>query len=155
MGLLSAIPFVNLVNCFCCAGVILGGVAAVHFYRSNFTLNTPPFTAGDCITVGLLAGVAGAVVGTVLSLIVNAILGDLMRDFLQNLLLNSNFDIPNDMRTKLEEAFAQNTRTAATVMIGFFFTLIVDVIFGLVGGLIGYGIFKPKIQPMPPMQKPL
>ncbi len=33
MGLISGIPFLNLVNCLCCAGVMLGGFMAVFFTR--------------------------------------------------------------------------------------------------------------------------
>jgi hypothetical protein len=154
MGLLSAIPFVNLINCFCCAGVILGGIIAVYFYKNNFSPDTPPFTAGDCLLVGLMAGFVGAFVGTALSLIVAAMFGDIMREFAQNVLLNSNLNIPDDLRAKLEEAFAQKSRTGAMVIVSYVFALIIDMIFGIVGGLIGYGIFKPKAEAMPPMPKP-
>src|SRR5258708_39925789 len=76
MGLISSIPFLNLVNCLCCAGVLLGGFLAVMFYKKNFTPDTPPFTSGDCLAVGAMAGVVGAFVGTILSLIFAAIFGD-------------------------------------------------------------------------------
>ncbi len=154
MGLLSAIPFVNLINCFCCAGVILGGVAAVYFYRSSFTPDMPPFTSGDCLLVGLLAGFIGAFVGTALSLLVSAILGDLMREFAQNVLLHSNLPLPDDIRAKLEEAFQEKSKPGAMIIVTYVFALIIDMIFGLIGGLIGYGIFKPKVDAMPPMPKP-
>jgi glycopeptide antibiotics resistance protein len=37
----------------------------------------------------------------------------------------------------------------------FFFTLVLDIIFGILGGLIGYAVFKPKVEAMPPMPRPL
>ena len=66
MGVISAVPFLNFINCLCCAGILLGGFFAVMFYKNNFTPDTPPFTSSDCMVVGVLSGVCGAVVGTVL-----------------------------------------------------------------------------------------
>jgi hypothetical protein len=156
MGLISSIPFLNLVNCLCCAGVLFGGFLAVMFYKNNFTPDTPPFTSGDCMAVGALAGVVGAVVGTALSLVFIAMFGDVARQFLLNVLRNSNLQFPPELLDKIEEGMSEGT-SFFRVIFRFFPSLIVDTLFGLLGGLIGYSIFKPKQQlPVapPPMQPP-
>lgn len=155
MGLLSAVPFVSLINCLCCAGILAGGVAAVFFYKSNFTPDTPPFTSADCLLVGALSGVVGAVVGTVLSLGFTAMFGNVMMEFLRNVLLNPDLELPEQSRAQLEELLVDKGTSPILIAMNFFFSLILDVIFGLLGGLIGYGIFKPKAQGMPPMPKPV
>ncbi len=155
MGLISSIPFLNLVNCLCCAGVLFGGFLAVMFYKNNFTPDTPPFTSGDCIAVGALSGVVGAVVGTALSLIFNAIFGDVARQFLLNVLKNSNLQLPPEVMDRLEEAMNEGA-SGFRIILRFFPSLFAEALFGLLGGLIGYSIFKPKQQvpvappPMPP-----
>ena len=67
MGIVSSVPFLSAINCLCCAGIMFGGFLAVFFYKNNFTPDTPPYTTGDCMAVGALAGVVGAFVGTVLN----------------------------------------------------------------------------------------
>ena len=155
MGLISSIPFLNLVNCLCCAGVLLGGFLAVMFYKNNFTPDTHPFTSGDCMAVGALAGLFGAVVGTFLSLMFVALFGDIARQLILNMLRNSNLQIPPELLEKLEESMSEGF-TGIHVMLRFIWALMADVLFGLLGGLIGYSFFRPKQRPMapPPMGPP-
>ena len=154
MGLISSIPFLAIVNCLCCAGILSGGFLAVLFYKKNFTPETPPFTAGDCLALGALAGVFGAVVDTILSLVFIAIFGNIAQEFLLNFVRNLN--IPQEALDIIEEAVNQATSGAA-IFLNFITTLISYSLFGMLGGLIGYGIYKPKQQtmPPPPMPQPL
>lgn len=147
MGVISAIPFVNLINCLCCAGVLLGGFLAVFFYKNNFTPDTPPYTAGDCLAVGALSGVFGALTSVVLSAITVMIFGDVMREFILRLLEEGGFDIPEDVMEELRRIIEERPTAAESIVIDLLVSLIVYPIFGLLGGLIGYGVWKPK-QPM-------
>src|SRR5918997_5101787 len=63
LGVLSAIPFVNMVNMCCCAWAIVGGVLAANMYIKN---STSPVSTGDGAQVGAIAGVVGAVIYLVL-----------------------------------------------------------------------------------------
>jgi len=149
MALISSIPFLNLINCLCCAGVMLGGFFGVFFYKNNFTPDTPPFTSGDCLAVGALAGVFGAIIGTILSAIIMAVLGDVMREFILRWLERSNVNLPEDFWSQMEEFMSPGTRLLS-IIIEFFTRIIIDPLFGLLGGLIAYNVYKPKIQMMPP-----
>ena len=53
MGVLSVLPFVNLVNACCCGWVLFGGALAAYLMQQN---HPAPITAGDGAIVGLLAG---------------------------------------------------------------------------------------------------
>jgi hypothetical protein len=147
MGVISAIPFVNLVNCLCCAGVLLGGFLAVFFYKSNFTPDTQPYSAGDCLAVGALAGVLGAFVSVVLASISVMIFGDVMREFMLRFLEEGGLDIPEDVMEEIRRAIEEAPTGMESVLFDLLFSLIIYPIFGLLGGLIGYGVWKPK----PPM----
>ena len=149
MGLISAIPFLGVVNCLCCAGILLGGFLAVVFYKNNFTPDTPPFTAGDCMAVGALAGIVGAVVDTLLSIVFVALFGNVAQEFILGILRDMSLQIPEELMNAIEEALTQGTMGFAIIM-SFFSALVLDSLFGLLGGLIGYAIFKPKQQVMPP-----
>ncbi|TLY32330.1 MAG: hypothetical protein E6K56_03505 [Ignavibacteria bacterium] len=146
MGLVSSIPFLSLINCLCCAGILLGGFLGVMFYKKNFTPDTPPFTAGDCAAVGALAGVVGAVVGTVLSLLFVALVGDVARQFILDLLKNSNLQLPQGFLQMFEERMREGA-TGLALVFRLMAALVIDSVFGLLGGLIGYSVFKTKQSP--------
>ena len=153
MALVSSIPFVSFINCFCCAGILFGGVMAVFFYKNNFTPDTPPFTAGDCIIVGLMAGIVGAVAGTFLSVVFVMMFGNVMVEFLTKWLHDMNVNIPEQAWKALEDA-AHNSAGLGTFVLQLFPNLFIYGIFGLLGGLIGYSIFKPRNLMMPPHPMP-
>lgn len=58
LGLLSVIPYINLVNLFCCLWVVGGGfLASLVFKQENGSVST-----GQGAIVGLFAGLIGSVV---------------------------------------------------------------------------------------------
>jgi hypothetical protein len=155
MALISAIPFINFINCLCCAGVMLGGFFAVFFYKNNFTPDTPPYTSGECMGVGALAGVFGAIIGTILSVAFLALFGNITGQYMMEILQNSGLDIPTEAFNAMEEGMSAGM-TMGSVVIQLLSGLVIDTIFGMLGGLIGYSVYKPKktIMPSPPMPQP-
>ncbi|MBI1808192.1 MAG: hypothetical protein HYR76_14225 [Ignavibacteria bacterium] len=154
MAVISTIPFLNLVNCLCCAGILFGGLMAVYFYKNNFTPDTPPFTAGDCMAVGAIAGVVSAVVGTFLSLAFISMFGNVVGEYILEVLRNSNLHIPDESLEQIEEMVSGKGSTVFLIFLEFGQHLLLDTIFGLLGGLIGYSIFKPRVTTMPPPSMP-
>jgi hypothetical protein len=149
MALISSIPFISMVNCLCCAGVMLGGFLAVFFYKNNFTPDTPPFTSGDCMAVGALAGVFGAIIGTVLSIAFLALFGNIMGAFILDIMKNMNLNIPGEAIDAIEESL-NSPLTFFSMVLQLFGGLAIDSLFGLLGGLIGYSVYKPKGHMIPP-----
>jgi hypothetical protein len=154
MALLSSVPVLNFINCFCCAGILLGGMSAVFFYKNAFTPDTEPYTTADCLVVGAMAGVVGAVLGTLLSAAFVLVFGDVMRTMLREMILNSNLDIPSDSRDRLESLLGDERVSALVYVVKFFSNLFFDTLFGLLGGLIGYAVWKPKTPDLTPMPRP-
>src|SRR6187402_3859167 len=58
IGVLSALPIINLANC-CCAWIVFGGALAAYLMQAN---HPEPIQIGDGAIVGLLAGLIGAFV---------------------------------------------------------------------------------------------
>ena len=156
MGLATSVPFLNLINCLCCAGFLLGGILGVMFYKNNFTPDTPSFTVGDCMAVGALAGVVSAVISTFLSVIFVKLFGNIMGEFLMDLLKNMNVEIPDEAWRAIEES-VNTAASPLAIIVHLFSSLVLDSLFGLLGGLIGYSVYKPKqqVMPPPPMPQPL
>ncbi len=74
IGVLSALPHVNLANC-CCLWVITGGFLAAWLQQQNHDL---PITVLDGAIVGLLAGFVGGFVHYGVVLPISLFLGDAM-----------------------------------------------------------------------------
>ncbi len=77
MGVISGVPFLNIVNCLCCAGLLLGGFMAVFFYKKDLTAAMPPLTSGDGVQLGALAGLIGAIVANLLDAILLTTVGNI------------------------------------------------------------------------------
>jgi hypothetical protein len=157
-GVLSGIPFLNFINCVCCAGVLLGGFMAVFFYNKDITPQMSPLTSKDGLQLGALSGLFGAVVGTIISALLLAIIGNpagqAMFDLVYNLYDSMGIldQMPPDAIDQMEQGMKEGELSAMSV-IG---SLIVYPIFGLLGGLIGYSVYKPKavLPPQPPVVMP-
>jgi len=142
MGVISSVPFLNLLNCCCCAGILGGGVLAVFFYKNHFLPEMPPMTSGDCLSVGASSGVVGAFVSFFLSGILIFSFGDIAKDFFLSWFRNQDFPMPPGT---FEEIERELLRTEALFSFwNLLFSLIIYPLFGMFGGLIGWGIFKPK-----------
>lgn len=158
MGAISGIPFLSFLNCFCCAGVMLGGLMSVFFYKNNLAPNSPPLTSGDSLQLGLLAGVFGAVIGTLIHVLIMATFGNVAGEALMQILRSMEGTIPPEALEQIERSMGESTGLGALALLStFFLSIVIDPLFGLLGGLIGYSIFKPKQQMtnvQPPMNPP-
>ena len=145
LGVLSALPIVNMGNACCCLWVIAGGVTAAYLLQNS---QAAPITAGDGAAVGFLAGVFGAVVWQLLAIPVTLMMGPLQARMLERLL--STGDLPENMRSVFESLQQNAGFSIARFVLGSVFTLFVSVIFSTVGGLLGAAIFRRKTPPLPP-----
>jgi hypothetical protein len=160
VGVLSALPVVNFFNLCCCLWVIAGGMVASYLLQAN---QPTAITVGDGAVVGFLAGIIGAGVWLVVSVPVNFALGPFHARFIEQVLQNAR-DMPEGMRETIE-----GWRFAAgpiSLMIGFFFWLVIGAIFSTLGGVIGAAVFQkgkpaapapeapPPLPPVPPPAPP-
>ena len=153
IALVSTIPFVDIINCFCCAGILGGGLLAVYFYKNNIIEGMPPLQSADCLIVGMLAGIIGAFIGSFLHIAFLAAFGNVMMEKVIDWLHRLNVNLPEDAWNKLEQA-ASRPEGVGSFMIQLFSSLFLYGIFGLLGGLIGYSIFKPRVMPLAPPPPP-
>lgn len=144
MGLISATPFLNFINCLCCAGIILGGFLAVFFYKDQLTPEMPQLTPSDGLVLGALAGVFGFLISTLISLIIYTVFGPVASEAMINIMIrmfeSAGLDLPPEAYDDIRDSARQSPINALNLFIG----LITSVVFGIVGGLIGAAIYKPK-----------
>lgn len=136
IGIISAIPIISLINCFCCAGVIIGGILAVHLYNKN--LGRLELTSSDGVVIGLMAGASGALISTILT---SMITGGVKRQIDQ--ILEYSTKIPPEIQDALIR-IQEMGGNLFFVIVGLVFSLIIFSIFGIIGGVIGVSILKKK-----------
>jgi len=150
MGVISGVPILSIVNCFCCAGIMLGGFMAVFFYKKDLKESSPPLTNGDALALGALAGLVGAFVTVLLGALFHFAFGMAMGGGMQRL---EDMGFGNHIPPETFRMIQGMLKGPALLGITFVFNIIIDPLFGLIGGLIGYGVFKPKtpvVMPPPP-----
>lgn len=136
IGVISGIPGLNFINCACCAGVIAGGLLSVFLYRRSIG----PFNrieSGEGAGLGLLAGLFGTIISTIIS----GLIFPGMNDFFYQ--MSSRINDP-DVEAFLEQINPM-LMARGMMLFGFLLGLVVNGIFGLLGGLFGVMLFgKPK-----------
>ncbi len=144
IGVLSALPVINLANC-CCAWILFGGALAAYLMQQNHPY---AITAADGALVGMLAGLIGGVLGVLLSIPIEMAMGPLQQRLLDQFILN-NPDVPAESKRIFENMAAGG---ASALVIGFklMFSVVVGLIFGMLGGLLGVALFKKDAPPPPP-----
>ena len=138
IGVLSALPVVNIANC-CCLWVIGGGVLAAYLLQQN---ELAAIQIADGALVGLLAGLIGGVIWALLSIPLQMMTSEFARDFFEQY----SQDLPVETR-QLFDSFMVGPIAMA---FRFFFSIVVGVIFGMLGGVLGAAIFKKSVPPSPP-----
>lgn len=148
MGVISGVPVLNLVNCLCCAGILLGGFMAVFFYKKDLTPGSPLLTSGDAIQLGALAGVVGAILESIFTAVTMMAVGNIGGETIYNLLdsMGITKQMPPEALDQMEQGLKEAHLSALSVVTNF----IICPLFGLLGGLIGYAVYKPKPGAMPP-----
>ena len=133
MGVLSALPIVNLGNACCCLWVICGGAVAAYLLQQD---QATPIGAGDGAFVGFLAGLFGTLVTMIISVPISLIMAPFQRQFLEQ--LNRNGQMPPGFE---DFATSMAAGVLGMVIFGMVF-LVAAVIFSTLGGLLGAAIFK-------------
>jgi hypothetical protein len=130
IGLLGNLPVLNLINCFLCIWVWVGGFLAVMLYR-RYEQGVSP-TTGQGAGIGALAGLIGAVVGIMVNLLTSFISAPVYGSIAD--LLNIQGDLP----------FQSGNFVGALISAFFFFALDVVLypIFGALSGMITASLTK-------------
>lgn len=150
MTLISVFPILNLMNLFCCAGVIAGGFAGVYSYRKQLQDTGITLTHKDGGMIGILSGILAAVLVTGFGLIIslfsesNPIL-EVMKAFDE-----MNIQTPPEV-AKYVEDFSNEYNdygfSPSITIISFISNIILYPLFGAIGALLAVSLFNKKNSP--------
>jgi hypothetical protein len=135
IGVLSALPIVNIANC-CCLWIVGGGAVAAYLAQES---GSRPLSLMAGARVGFRAGLFGSVVWLFASTAVDVMVAPLQQNA-ADLVLRNATDIPPDVRTMLE-SLGNSASLPVRMVAGFLFQLFVATPFAALGGLIGAAMF--------------
>ena len=144
IGVLSALPVINLANC-CCAWILFGGALSAYLMQQN---HPEPIQIGDGAVVGLLAGIVGAFVWLIVSVPISTALAPFQSDMAGRIIRDAG-DMAPEMRAVFEN-FGGAPAIGLGLIFGFFVMLCVSTVFGMLGGLFGALMFKKNQPPVIP-----
>lgn len=139
IGVLSALPIVKYGNACCCLWVVAGGALAAWLAQAN---QPHALKGADGALLGLMAGVIGAII----AFPINLLFEDFERGWLLRFVETADAEIPAELRGMLENGAA----TAIGRVFGLLTSLVMNAVFGLLGGLLGAVVFKKDAPPPPP-----
>ena len=150
-GLASAIPFLNLLNVFCCCGLVWGcGLLAAYLYGQSCRAAGVAFRPGTGATVGLLAGAFFAVSTAVFNTLFSMMFGPAIVEMMSRLVGN----IPTVPPWVLDILDRAREDAGKFSLLSFIFSLIIwsvaGAVFSTLGGLLGGALFKHEPPPPPP-----
>jgi hypothetical protein len=137
LGILSAIPFVNIPNICCCAWAIVGGIIAANIYIKS---SPAPVRPGDGAVLGAIAGAIGGVINLIVGVPLQLAFGNVAGAVLTNIIASQNPEQAEQMRMQMA---ASGASVGSAIFFGII-ALICLTIFAAVGGLIGVAIFEKR-----------
>lgn len=136
IGVISAVPGLNLINCACCAGVIGGGIFSVYLYRRQAG-EALEITMADGALLGLIAGLIGAVI--------NGLLGMLLMTTNLHIfeMIEPYIDDPDIL--EMFENISDQAVASGLFFVSMISSLVINCVFALLGGLLGVSFWgKPN-----------
>lgn len=127
MAVLSSVPILSLINCLICAGLWIGGIAAVWFYRRQ---TGQLVSAGQGAAIGAVAGVIGAILATLVTVAFGGAMVESM--------------IAADTTGTLRDSLGGLVGTGVTAIFAFIMNIILYPLFGAIGGAAYAALTQPR-----------
>lgn len=136
-------PIINLINLFCFAGVILGGLFGAIYYCSKAKQNQTQVFFKDGIIIGVLSGLLSAVIVVLISLLTTLLSKENPINEITEMLKSLFNPIPNEMSEVIQhlsneyETLGYSPTLMVTMLV---MNMIMYPIFGMIGGILGIAI---------------
>lgn len=145
IAVIGLVPYMSLINAFCCMGLLLAGAITVYHYTTTHHLT---LTSGEGFRLGVYTGVLGGLTTLVISYSLQLFLGYIPGSELLAILKKLQLSmVQNDpeMTREIESAYreVQDSELSVVQMVfGTLVTMTVDPVFTGIGGAIAANLFK-------------
>ena len=147
MTLISVFPFLNLINLFCCAGIIIGGFAGTAFYAKQLEKSGGVIQFKDGMAIGLLSGLLTAIIVVVINTLITMISSQNPVPEIYKMMDSMGIAIPPEAESflrKISDEYSKNGFSITLTIVNFVMNLIFYPLFGFVGGIIASSLFSRK-----------
>lgn len=149
MIFISVMPVISLLNLFCCAGIVIGGLTGV-FYLDNKAKSVNYFISfKDAGIVGALSGILSAVIISIITLAITIISRENPIDVGIKTFEEFGLQLPNEVLNQLQkfsEEYNKYGFSPAIALINLLGNLIIYPLFGFLGGILAMSIINKKRQ---------
>ncbi len=147
MVFMSLFPVLNIINLFCCAGIMLGGAAGTYYYSRQLEKNGMFIQNKDGIMIGLLAGIISAILYVIFSTLILMISKENPVEMVYKMTDQYGFKMPSESEQMLRGIKEEyNQRGFSLFMIGMelLSRIVTHCIFGPIGGLLVASIINKR-----------
>lgn len=162
IGVLSALPIINIANC-CCLWITGGGALSGYLAQQGDLASGSSrrlLTPGRGALLGFAAGMVGAFVWLVATLVLDVVVAPLQERMIAEM-VRSATDMPPDVRAWLE-SMADRASAPFRIAAGLMFQILAGGIFATLGGVLAAVYFRRDVPPalggdlvVPPLPPPL
>ncbi len=157
LGITSALPVVEFLNCACCGLIVGGGLLSSYLYLREYPSQLPPVTYGEGALLGLSTGAVGTAIYAIVRIplqFVQIQLGIQTQEIAQLEEALSDPQIPEALRNALQELFGGGILSIGVLVLEVVGFLAVALVFATLGGILGIALFQKRTPPEIPFQAP-
>lgn len=147
MTAISILPLINVINLFCCAGIMLGGLAGVFIYNKQLTGTELKLTSKDGVMIGVLCGILSGILVAVFNFVVMVVSKHNPIDEMMTIL--DKFSLPPEViqeMNKFSEEYNNYGFSPTISLVSIFSNLVIYPLFGMIGAVLGVTIINKKKQ---------
>ncbi|RPI16562.1 MAG: DUF4199 family protein [Ignavibacteriae bacterium] len=140
---ISLFPLLNLINLFCCAGVMLGVFAGCAYYNNKLKQSGEIIQYKDGTAIGLLSGLVSALIIVIVTALLSMITNQNPIPDFYKMIDNYGLTIPKELEDflqKISEEYRKNGFSITLTLISLVTNIIIYPLFGVLGGLLSVSI---------------
>jgi hypothetical protein len=147
IGIMSALPGIQVGNCCCCLWVLSGGMLTTYLLQGR---QDTPVETSEVMVQGLIAGAIGGVLSGLISIALQPLIGPWQQQLATQMMERFQSALPPESRQQFDDAMRQQgvSTTTAEIVRSLMFVP-VSAAFATAGAALGLAFFRkkaPKVQ---------
>ena len=143
IGVLSALPGVQIGNCCCCLWVLSGGMLSTYLLQGR---QDTPVETSEVMVQGLIAGAVGGVLSGLISIALQPIIGPWQQHLAMQMMERFQSAMPPESRQQFDEVMRQQGAASTRVEILRSLMFVpVSAAFATAGAALGLAFFRKKL----------
>jgi hypothetical protein len=145
IGVMSALPGINVGNCCCCLWVLCGGMLSTYLLQGR---QEAPVETSEVMLQGLIAGVVGGLLSGIITVALQPFIGPLQQQIITSLMERLQTALPPESRQQFDEAMRQQAAGSAQAeMLRALMFVPIAAAFATAGAALGLAFFRKKTPP--------